>query len=301
MIIDSSLRLATAEVMPGGGGAGASGALGAASVTLGLDPSGVGAAIRRTFGDIGGGRRLALNVNVDTAFTCATFGGTLEIQLVSIPILATKLADAVTSGKLLSILATLTIATDRLTATTPATGVLTAHGLPVGTPVYLTGLATTTGVADNTIYYAIPDTVDSIKLATSYANAIAGTAIDLLTGNGTAVLNIIPTVHASTGTLPLYNAGVPTNQGPLRAGARLIVPLRPLATRTPKSQIDPTGFIQPLGAGPASGLVAANAQRYYYLRYIFPSGITAGALTADLVIDADTALQYTPSAYEVIG
>jgi hypothetical protein len=297
MITDNGLRLATAEVTPNGGAA--PGGLGAASVTLALDPSGVGAQIRRAFADIGSGRKIGLNINITTGFTCATFGATLELQLVSIPILASALTNAATSGKLLSLAAVLTAATD--TVSTGASGSLVGHGLPTGTPVFLTSLATTTGVANNTIYYVIANGLDTFQLATSLANALAGTAIDLLTGDGTAVVNFIPTVHASTGALPLYNAGVPAAQGPWRAGARMFIPLRSLSTLTPKSVLTGSGFSQPLGGGPTAGLIAANAQHYYYLRYVPSATMTAGAVTVDLVLDADNALQYTPSAYEVIG
>ena len=54
MITDNGLRLATAEVTPNGGAA--PGGLGAASVTLDLDASGV-TTLGRAFADIGGGQR----------------------------------------------------------------------------------------------------------------------------------------------------------------------------------------------------------------------------------------------------
>lgn len=66
------------------------------------------------------------------------------------------------------------------TITIAAPGVITlaAHGLQTGEPIYMTTTgALPTGLTANTIYYAIRVTADTIRLATTYANAIAGTAI----------------------------------------------------------------------------------------------------------------------------
>ena len=293
MIPDKGLRLAAAEAVNTVNGGAAPGGLGPASVTLNLDPSGQ-TLLHRTFANIGGGERLLLNFNVDTAFTCGTFGATLEFRLVSLPINASLLTNATTAGKQLLIDdLPIVAATDSFT--------LANHGLPVGAPVFLSQITTTTGISTNTIYYTVPITSGAFGLATSLANAIAGTLITLTT-NGSADVNFIPTCHASSGTLPLYNVGDPTNQGPLRLRTQFQLPIRPLATRTPKSQI-PGGQVQtsPLGAGSTDGLIAANAQRYYYLHYIPSHTITAGAVTCDIVLDAGDSLQFYPNAYEVIG
>lgn len=298
MITDNGLRLATAEVTPNGGAS--PGGLGAASVSLALDESGLTTRIR-TFRDIGAGQTISLAFNVTTAFTCSTFGATLEFQLVSLPIAASLLTNATTSGKALwlnSVPLDIADGDPDLADTLTIVG----HGLPLGTPIHLSNLVTTTGVATSTIYYVVPTTADRFKLATSLANAIAGTTIDLQTGDGTATVNFIPTIHGASGLLPLYNAGVPTNQGPLRAGTRFHVPIRPHATLTPERSL-PGGqtLSMPRGAGPTSGLIAANAQRYYYLRYVPSHTITAGAVTCDLVLDAGNALNYLPIGTEVVG
>lgn len=300
MITDNGLRLATAEVTPNQGQA--PGGLGEASVNLALDASGV-TTQGRAFADIGGGQRLALAFNVTTAFTCATFGATLELQLVSLPLLASLLTDGsggASDGKLLSSVIPGTVATDLFT--------LAAHNLPVGTPVYITALSTVTGPALNTIYYVIPTGVDTFQIAASLADALAGTEVALGGTNGNVTFSFIPTIHASTGLLPLYNAGVPTNQGPLSvSGIRFQVPLRPLAVLTPQQGPLTIGgtatgqtIKQPLGAGPhvtaTTALIAGNAQRYYYLRYVPSNTITAGAITCDLVVDAGHALPHYPSS-----
>lgn len=300
MITDLGLRLATAEVTPNGGSA--PGGLGPASVTLGLEPGGLTTALR-SFASIGSGEQVVVAINIDTAFESDTFNSTMEFQLISLPIVATKLTNATTSGRTLTITGVTTNSTtDELTGGTGG-GTLTGHELPLGTPLFLTSLATTTGIANSTIYYAVPVSANAIKLATSLANALAGTTIDLLTGNGTATVNIIPTIHASTGGLPMFSAGVPAQQGPLRLGQRIFVPLRQLWGRTPRQRL-PTGqtISQPLGAGPTSGLVAANAQRFFYLRYLPSAGINTGAVTCDIVLkEAGDSLAFYPTMFEVIG
>lgn len=292
MFVDTGLRLATAEVTPNGGAA--PGGLGAASVALALDPSGLTTSLR-SFADIGSGERLLLNFNVDTAFTCATFGATLEFQLVSLPINATLLTSAATSGKTLTITGlTVPAATDVVT--------VAGHGLPLGTPVYFSAGAGGTGLAQNTIYYTVPVDANTFKLAASLANALAGTTIDQTVADfAAATLVFIPTIHAASGLLPLYNVGTPTNQGPLRLRTQFQIPIRPLATLLPKQAL-PAGqtVSQPLGGGPVLGLIAANAQRFYYLRYVPSATITAGAVTCDLVLDAGDALKHYPSGFAVI-
>lgn len=95
---------------------------------------------------------------------------------------------------------------------TPAAGTFTcavtdictdvAHGFTAG----LKGQGTTTttlpaGLSLATDYYVIPLTVDTYSLATSYANAIAGTAIDI-TDVGTGTHTFTPTSIAG-GTISL--------------------------------------------------------------------------------------------------
>ena len=297
MITDNGLRLATAEVTAGNG----VGGLGEDSVTLALDESGITATLR-SFREIGGGEPISLAFNVDTSFTCGTFGATIEFQLVSLPINATKLTDtALGDGKQLLIDdAGLTILTDTVT--------VVGHGLPVGAPVYLTDLTSTAGVADDTIYYVIPLTADTFQLATTIANAIAGTPINLITLDGTADINFIPTVHASSGGLQIFGTGIPSNQSSLIAGSRFLAPLRPLIAVPPDGVIPAgqtlkttVGSGPPSGTGLAYGKLAATAQRYYYLRYVASATIAAGAITCDLVTCGADALNYPATGVEVVG
>lgn len=65
-----------------------------------------------------------------------------------------------------------------MTIATPCVVTKTAHGLSTGDPVrFTTTGALPTGLAANTWYWAIRVTADTFNLATTYANAIAGTKI----------------------------------------------------------------------------------------------------------------------------
>lgn len=85
-----------------------------------------------------------------------------------------------------------------ITTVTAATDILTkvAHGLTTGTVVFVatTGAlpAATPALAVNTPYFTIRVDDDNVKLATSLANANAGTAIDL-TGAGTGTMSLVTT------------------------------------------------------------------------------------------------------------
>lgn len=74
-----------------------------------------------------------------------------------------------------------------------STDVITVSSSPVtGTPTqyYATGGSVIGGLEDNKVYYTIKLTGTTIKLASTYSDAIAGTAIDLTsTGNSFQILN----------------------------------------------------------------------------------------------------------------
>jgi hypothetical protein len=61
-----------------------------------------------------------------------------------------------------------------------------AHGLVTGDPFVITAMTGGTGLATGTRYWAIKASADTFKAATSYANAIAGTAINI-TADGSAM------------------------------------------------------------------------------------------------------------------
>jgi len=66
-----------------------------------------------------------------------------------------------------------------VTVASPGVFTITGHPLVTGFPVYMTTTgALPTGISANTLYYAIYKDANSFWLATSYANAIAGTKIN---------------------------------------------------------------------------------------------------------------------------
>lgn len=72
---------------------------------------------------------------------------------------------------------------------------ITGHGYPLGLGVlYSTGTIAITGLTNQTTYYVIPLDANSIKLASSRANALLGTAISLasLTANGQHTFTLTP-------------------------------------------------------------------------------------------------------------
>lgn len=69
---------------------------------------------------------------------------------------------------------------------------LTAHGLNTGALLSFSVITTTTGISINTGYYAIFVDANSIKVASSLANAQAGTALALTTNGTGTMLKSIP-------------------------------------------------------------------------------------------------------------
>lgn len=99
-----------------------------------------------------------------------------------------------------------TVGTFTVTIATPGVATLTAHGMRTGQMVYLTTTgALPTGLSANTAYYVIRVTADTFRLATSLANALAGTAINTTgsqsgthtlrttfgVGNGSTTFNVL--------------------------------------------------------------------------------------------------------------
>ncbi len=104
------------------------------------------------------------------------------------------------------------------TAVDPATDgiTLTAHGLKTGDKiVYADGGGTqVVGLTDTNTYYVIVVDADTIQLASSFANAIAGTEIDITADGVGAAHTITPTVAAkflsNNGAVATIELKVPT-------------------------------------------------------------------------------------------
>lgn len=304
MYRDVGLILATNDPIPHAGAPAGVGAIGAGSAALNLDLSSTNNQTLRNFNDPGSGQRFMLNIRPGGLVTTDTWNTALELQLISLPISLALLSNATTSGKHLHVAgAALTIATDTVT--------IAGHGLPLGTPVYLTSIAGgTAGVSANTMYFAVPVDANTFQLAASLDDALAATPviINMITSNGTATVNFIPTIHGSTGALRFFETGVPVNQGPMgQLGSTHQVPLRPLAQYTAKKRLAAGQTLEQPTGGPGitprgETRIGVNAQRYFALNYIVRGGATfSGLISAELVHDPGNARNMAQSAFEVIG
>jgi microcystin-dependent protein len=106
-----------------------------------------------------------------------------------------------------------TVGTFTVTIATPAVVTLTAHGMQTGQQVYVTTTgALPTGVSANTNYWVIRTGADTFNLATSLANALAGTKIASSgSQSGTHTLHITSGVGdgSTTFNVPLMNGAAP--------------------------------------------------------------------------------------------
>lgn len=94
------------------------------------------------------------------------------------PSASTSIAFAATS-------AAVSVADDTMT--------VVGHGLYTGAPISFYGASggTITGVTDKTIYFAVVEDADTIKIATTRANAKAGTTIDLTAVSGSGTMTMV--------------------------------------------------------------------------------------------------------------
>lgn len=85
-----------------------------------------------------------------------------------------------------------------------------AHGYQTGTRVVASTTGTLPAGMSATTYYVIYVDVDTIKVATSLANAVAGTAVNITAAEGTGTHTLTPATAASN-TLALYKSNDGTN------------------------------------------------------------------------------------------
>lgn len=283
MLTDLNLLLASAEVTPNGGAA--PGGLGAASVTLAID-RGNAQSYGTMLSDIAS-TEFELDLTVTTTFTSSTIPGTtMTVQLVSLPIAPSLLTNATTSGK------TLTITGLTATVANPSVVTIANHNLPIGTAIYFSGGSGGTGVATNTIYYIRPTGANTFTLHTTRAGALTNTAgvNHTTTAFTSGVAVFTPFVHASTGPIPLFS---------MKAGNRFVVRTQPWALTESGEQILASGqtYPQGIGIGSNDSLVPG---RYLALQYIPSATITAGALNANLCLQAQNSRRYMPSASKIL-
>lgn len=143
------------------------------------------------------------------------------------------------------------IADDDFTAT-HGTDTFTAasHGLLTGDgPIRLTnsGGALPAGLATATDYYVIRSSANDFKLATSFANALAGTAVEI-SGNGTGTHTLVDT--ASTMRVHWHSLG---KLGQAEDGAITLTSRQAYATRAKhRPRVIAYGIIATIAAGNVS-------------------------------------------------
>tara|TARA_Y100000593_G_scaffold91766_1_gene181502 strand:- start:622 stop:1473 length:852 start_codon:yes stop_codon:yes gene_type:complete len=279
MYIDKNLILATSEAPPD---AGAVASLGADSVALGID-----LAHDHTSCGIGiselSSSEMELEIQIDTSFGIAA-NLTCDFQLVSLPIMS-GLANATTEGKHTNVVTGTVAYADDLVD-------ISSHGLPLGTPCYFSAGSGGSGLATNTIYYTTEHSDDgnSFKLATTFANAVAGTAINHGSADFTgSTLEFIPYIHASTG---------PISGAFLNAGNRFTARCQPFSMGPSPASVIPNATSQtsltPYGV--SGGGLAPTPGRYLALRYDGTTLGTDGRISAHLAINTQEGQKYFPTA-----
>jgi len=293
MIADINLILATAEAVPNAGAA--PGGLGGNTITDVADtPYTID--MLRADNPLGDGidqlptSELELDVTITTSFNVGP-NAMAEFQLVSMPIDPTKLSAAGTSGRLTQLASAATTASDNSVT-------ITGHGLALGTPVYLSALATTTGPSTNTLYYAVPLSADKFGLATSLANAVAGTPLVSMSGNGSCTIQFFPYVHMTTGMIwgGFLNAGarfigraVP---GAIGGGGDHVAPYAGADALPLGAQVQPSTS---LGGGTGTATVAAPGRFLVPRVFVFNASVSsAGRYSMALGVNAGSSQRNYP-------
>ena len=111
----------------------------------------------------------------------------------------------------------LTLGNPTITSANPGVVTLNNHGLVTGDPVVFTTTgALPTNVHAGTVYYAILLTANTFNLATTFANAVAGTKINTTTGTQSGVHTLIYGPHGIGDGSTTFN--VPDLRGRVTAG-----------------------------------------------------------------------------------
>jgi hypothetical protein len=304
MIADLNLIMATAEAVPNAGAA--PGGLGGNTITGGApyfidmlqadNPLGDGI-------DQVAVSKLELNVTITTSFPEGTIAGVTygphgmaEFQLVSLPINPLLLSNATTSGKLISGSFSSTVGTNLFTTSA-------AHNMPLGTPVYISALGVTTGPVLNKLYYVIPLSATTFQIASTLANALAGTAVPLGGEDSSVVFQFFPMVHVTTGMLwsSWLKAGAQfvgrTVPGAVNGGGDHVAPYAgadalPLGVQTQPG----TG----LGGGGGTAIVAAPGRYLLPRVFVFNANVgTTGRYSMALGVDAGLGQRHFPVGSQI--
>jgi microcystin-dependent protein len=168
-----------------------------------------------------------------------------------------------------------------ITIATPGVVSLTSHGFQTGDMIYLTTTgALPTGLSQNTIYYVINVTSSTFRLATSAANAAAGTAINTSgTQSGTHTLRYCP--YGLGNGSSTFNVPDMRGRSPIGAGtgsgltARVVGTNYGAETVTLDSTSLPTHSHTNTVSGGSTGGMSANSTHSHNLST--PAGSTGGS------------------------
>lgn len=207
---------------------------------------------------------------------------------------AGKVGELMSSTALSSGTATVTI-----TIASPGIVTDTAHGLAAYQPVYLTTSgALPTGLTASTVYFVIPVNANSYKLATTLANAIAGTAINT-TGSQSGTHTRHAGARLATATAKSITAIV------LTAGdwdVSCVADFVAASTTVPTALAASIGtVVDTLPTKSAGGYVGNNATQAASSENVVASGPLRVSLSATTTIFLTVQASFTTSTMDVGG
>lgn len=162
--------------------------------------------------DLTDGATITIDLSLGRKFRVKSMGGNRALVVTNIPVLTgtmfmLQIWQDGTGSRTISSWFTgdSTFATTDVDASTDIITVGT--DIPTGTPIVFSSTGTApAGLTAGTVYYAIRQSATTIKVATSLANAQAGTAIDI-TGQGTGTHTIARKIRWSADTAPTLSTG----------------------------------------------------------------------------------------------
>lgn len=152
--------------------------------------------------DLGTGRNLTLGEELRVYFTLGsalTSGGS---AIIDAQILAASAPVTIQGGSAVTV-----------TSASPGVVTLAAHGMTVGTEVFLAGSAEPTGMSLSTVYYVSNVTTNTFTLSTTLAEARAGTAINTSSTGTSVTCSPFTSTLGSTGATAFATWNLALTQG----------------------------------------------------------------------------------------
>lgn len=164
--------------------------------------------------DLTDGATITINLSSGRKFRVKQLGGNRILAISNIPTAAElqtmfllELGQDGTGSRLISTWFTVDTTFATTDVTTGTDVIVTGDNIPTGTPIKFSSTTTVpAGLVAGTKYYAINNNTTSIKVASSLANAQAGTAIDI-TSQGTGTHTIQRLIRWGSDTEPTLTTG----------------------------------------------------------------------------------------------